>query len=206
MFDRKKRILITAGGTKEYIDPIRYISNDSSGKMGISIADASYDLGFDVTLVCTFNLDKPYKTLLASSAFDMKKVLLQEFLKNDVLIMAAAVSDFTPKKYQKHKIKSSENITLELIKTPDILKDISKIKKPEQKIIGFALETENLINNAKEKLKKKNLDYIIANESSAIGSDYNRIIILNQKGEEIYASGLEEKSSVAKSILEKIMT
>lgn len=205
MFDRKKRILVTAGGTKEYIDPVRYISNDSSGKMGISIADAAYAYGFEVTLVCTFNLEKPYKTLLASSTFDMKEVLLKEFLKNDVLIMAAAVSDFMPKKYQEHKIKASENITLELIKTPDILKDISKIKKPEQKIIGFALETENLINNAKEKLKKKNLDYIIANESSAIGSDYNRIIILNQKGEEIYASGLEEKSSIAKSILEKII-
>jgi len=187
-FLKGKKILITAGGTKEPIDPVRYIGNNSSGKMGIAIADAAYDCGADVVLISTVKVDKPYKLIRVESAMDMMNRVKEEFSDSDILIMAAAVADFRPAVQSEQKIKKgfSKSLTIELVKNPDILMEIAKIKKQNQIIIGFAAESENLINNAEKKLEEKNLDYIVANDISnreiGFNSDYNAVSIISKDG------------------------
>lgn len=203
-----KKILITAGGTKEKIDPVRYISNCSSGKMGIALADCAYDMGAEVTLVSTFKVEKPYKNVITESAQEMEKVVKSELLEQDCVIMAAAVADYRIKNYSEQKIKKStdDNLTLELTKNPDILKEISAINC-KAKIVGFCAESENLIENAKIKIQNKGCDYLVANDISrkdiGFSSDMNEVYILD-KNLKISHIERDTKLNIAKCILEKV--
>lgn len=171
-----KKVLVSAGATIEEIDPIRYITNHSSGKMGYAIAKAFRNLGAEVTLVTgKTNLNPVYKTniIQVTSAKDMENAILQIKDDFDIIIMASAVADYTVKEKAKNKIKKSGDISLELVRTTDILKEIGKSKRENQILIGFAMESENLLENAKEKLINKNCDYIIANNVNQIGAGFN---------------------------------
>ena len=199
-----KKIVITAGGTKEYIDPVRYITNASSGKMGIALAESAHKLGADVTLVSTFSHKAQYRVLEVVSAIDMLSAVKTEFENSDCLIMAAAVADYRIKNPQTQKIvkENNDTLTLELVKNPDILKSIGQEKKPNQKIIGFCLATENLLECAKSKLKAKNCDFIIANEAQkSLGKDDTEIYIIS-KSEDIKHFENISKKQAADKILE----
>lgn len=182
-----KKIVITSGGTIEDIDPVRYISNYSSGKMGLALADTAKNLGADVTLITTKDVQRKYKVVKVKSALDMKTAVEAEFDNADCVIMAAAVADYRTKEIEPQKMKKTadDEITLQLVKNPDILKEISA-KKTSQIVVGFCAESENLIENAKEKIAKKGCDYLIANDISrkdiGFSSDYNEVTILSKDG------------------------
>lgn len=204
-----KKIVITAGGTKEAIDPVRFISNSSSGKMGLALADCAYEQGADVTVVCTFETNKPYKVIIAPDAKQMLDETKKAFIENkaDVLIMAAAVSDYRVKNYSKNKIskeKTGQTYSLELVQNPDILKTMCEQKSKDQTAIGFCLSSENVLENAKEKIKSKGCDLIIANEAkTALGSDENEVWIID-KAQNIQKINKTTKENVARAILEKL--
>lgn len=203
---KNKKIVISAGGTRENIDPVRYISNFSSGKMGFAIADYAYSCGADVVLVTSINCEKPYKTIFVNSAIEMKNAIFEEFKNADSLIMAAAVADYRVKNVENKKIKKTEeNLTIELIKNPDIISEISKIKKENQKIIGFCAETNDLEKHAQEKLNKKNLDFIVANDISrsdiGFSSEENEVIIYKKNSNSLFLEK-NSKKEIAKKILE----
>ena len=204
-----KKVLITAGGTKEKIDPVRYITNCSSGKMGIALADCAYEMGADVTLVSTFSVNKPYKNIVTESAQEMEKAVKSELMEQDCVIMAAAVADYRIKEYSEQKMKKGagvNEITIELVQNPDILKEISALDA-KAKIVGFCAESENLLENAKEKIQKKGCDYLVANDISrkdiGFSSDMNEVYILD-KNLKISHIGRDTKLNIAKQILEKI--
>ncbi|MCL6603552.1 MAG: bifunctional phosphopantothenoylcysteine decarboxylase/phosphopantothenate--cysteine ligase CoaBC [Paenibacillus sp.] len=184
-----KKVVITAGGTIERIDPVRYISNDSSGKMGFAIARAARDMGADVTLVAARTDEKPPKDIRVvqvQSAQDMLEAVSTLWEDCDILIKAAAVSDYRPKESMPSKIKKSGDLmTLELTKTTDILETLGKRKK-NQFLIGFAAETGNVEGYAKEKLARKNCDLIVANDVSVAGAgfgvDTNIVSIYDRDG------------------------
>ena len=208
----KKNILVTAGPTHEMIDPVRFISNHSSGKMGHEIAKEAASLGANVVLVTgptQINLrNNSIKVVNVTSADEMFEKCLSELKKMDYLIMAAAVSDFKPKKISKTKIKKNikKTFNLELVKNIDIISELSKLKKPNQKVIGFALETENEIVNAKNKLEKKQLDAIVLNsisdENTCFNSDKNKIHFITKSKTKKFK--LKFKNEVAKDILHEI--
>jgi phosphopantothenoylcysteine decarboxylase / phosphopantothenate---cysteine ligase len=167
------QILITAGGTREYIDPVRFIGNASSGKMGLAIARAALNAGHEVLVIAAnVNLKLPpaaAKIDVISSA-EMLKAVKENFGSCDCLIMAAAVSDYKPARAAKAKIKKSDSrINLQLVRTADILGWAGR-NKNGQLLVGFSLETENLLDNAEQKMRKKKLDMIVANDSSAINA------------------------------------
>lgn len=203
-----KKIVITAGGTVENIDPVRYISNYSSGKMGIALADIANSQGADVVLISTVYVDRKYKVVNVKSALEMQNAVNSEFDTSDCVIMASAVADYRVKNVSGQKIKktSDETITLELVKNPDILKEISS-KKTSQIIVGFCAESENLIENAKEKILKKGCDYLIANDISrsdiGFSSDYNEVTILSKDGS-MQKLNRADKREIAKQIFEVI--
>lgn len=206
---KNKKVVITAGGTREYIDPVRFISNSSSGKMGISLADCAYNMGYDVVLISTVNVKKPYNVISVETALDMLNETKKEFLNADYLIMAAAVSDFRVKNNKNSKIEKSEinngSYNVELVLNPDILKNIAEIKKENQKVIGFSLSTENLVEIAKRKLSEKNLDFIVANEAKvALNKDTNEVLVID-KNENITKIGPSKKEEIAKLILEIVL-
>lgn len=182
-----KKIVITSGGTIEDIDPVRYISNYSSGKMGLALADTAKNLGADVTLITTKDACKKYNVVKVKSAVEMKEAVKKEFSGADCVIMAAAVADYRVKEIASQKMKKTDEdeITLTLVKNPDILKEISAEKKT-QIVVGFCAESENLIEHAKEKIAKKGCDYLIANDISrkdiGFSSDYNEVTILDKNG------------------------
>jgi phosphopantothenoylcysteine decarboxylase/phosphopantothenate--cysteine ligase len=183
-----KQILVTAGGTREAIDPVRFIGNRSSGKMGIAMADAAYARGADVTLISTVEVDRGYPVILVETAQEMQETVEAEFDSCDALIMTAAVADYRPINVSPQKIKKTESddLHLELTKNPDILDLLGRIKRDNQVIIGFAAESEKLLNNALQKLKNKHLDIIIGNDITVpdigFGSDYNAVVILQADG------------------------
>ena len=203
-----KKILITAGGTKEKIDPVRYITNCSSGKMGIALADCAYEMGAEVTLVSTFGVNKPYKNIITETAQEMEVAVKSELTNQDCVIMAAAVADYRIKEYSEQKMKKGieDNLTLELTKNPDILKEISAMNS-KAKIVGFCAESENLIENAKVKIQRKNCDFLVANDISrkdiGFSSNMNEVYILDKN---LKISHIERntKFNIAKQILEKI--
>ena len=204
-----KKVLITAGGTKEKIDPVRYITNCSSGKMGITLADCAYEMRADVTLVSTFGVNKPYKNIVTESAQEMEKTVKSELMEQDCVIMAAAVADYRIKEYSEQKKKKNSGVnelTIELVQNPDILKEISAMDA-KAKIVGFCAESENLLENAKEKIQKKGCDYLVANDISrkdiGFSSDMNEVYILD-KNLKISHIGRDTKLNIAKQILEKI--
>ena len=196
-----KTILITAGGTKERIDPVRYISNDSSGKMGYALAKAASILGAKVQLVSTTKqLKVPYgvQVTYVESALEMHDAVTQLFPKTDIAVMVAAVSDYYVAKRSNQKIKKQQNesgLMLELLENPDILKKLGHSKREGQVVIGFAAETTNVLEYAKAKLEKKKADVIIANDvsNSRIGfnSDHHQVTLLTKDG---HIVNLPEKS------------
>lgn len=203
-------IVITAGGTIEKLDPVRYISNFSSGKMGIALADIAHKKGAKVELISTFPVDKPYKNTIVQSAVEMQKAVERSLETATTVIMAAAVADYKAQDYSEQKIKktSEDTISITLTKNPDILKEISSKKKDGQTIIGFCAESQNLIEFAKNKIDKKGCDYLVANDISrrdiGFGSDENEIYILD-KSHKIKHFEKATKQQVAKNILEYIL-
>lgn len=187
-----KTIVVTAGGTEEAIDPVRFIGNRSSGKMGIAIAQAAANMGAKVKLVygnVTIPLpqNKNIELFPAPSSEDMLMQVKQEFNRSDILIMAAAVADWRMKKVTNHKLKKqADQATLELtlVKTKDILREVAKQKNPDQVVVGFAAETNDLLKNAEKKLREKGADMIVANDVSqnVFGSDKDKVTILRQNG------------------------
>lgn len=184
---KKLKLLITAGGTREYIDPVRFISNASSGKMGYAIAAAAIKAGHKVTLITAPTALKApagAKVIQVVTSEDMFRAVKAEFGQCDGLIMAAAVSDYKPAAKSKTKIKKQQaDLTITLKPTTDILKWAGRNKKPGQILIGFALEDKNLLENAEGKLKRKNLDMIVANEPAAIGAEKSTLYIKAQLGD-----------------------
>jgi len=210
---RGKKILVTAGPTYEAIDPVRYISNHSSGKMGFEIAKKASDLGAEVFLISGPSNQKistrSINLINVVSSKDMHKQVLKHYAKADIVIMAAAVSDFKPKEFSNKKIKKDNNQSkIELEKTKDILLELGSLKK-NQFLVGFALENENEIENSLKKLKNKNLDLIILNslndKGAGFGTETNKITIINKKQEQTNFD-LKDKSEVAEDILKSIMS
>ena len=207
-----KKVVITSGGTIEDIDPVRYISNYSSGKMGKAIADCARDMGAEVVLITTKDFEAPYKITRVKSAIDMQNAVNNEFDSADVVIMAAAVADYRVKNYSEQKMKkgSEDSITLELEKNPDILQGLCGKKAKDSStctIVGFCAESENLLENAKTKIAKKGCDFLVANDISrkdiGFSSDDNEVTILDKNG----GMNKIEKASkrvIARKILEFI--
>ena len=203
-----KKILITSGRTKENIDPIRYLSNNSSGKMGYSIAQAAADLGAEVTLISgPTDLKAPngLKNFISvESALEIYEKVDEYFKDTDIFIACAAVADYRPKEYKKEKIKKSDSdFVIELVRNPDILLEISK-KKEKQLLVGFAAETNDIKENALKKLEKKNLDIIVANNASVMGSDENVIEIIKKDRTSVEISQ-KSKMELAYDILKEII-
>lgn len=205
-----QKVVITAGGTIEEIDPVRYISNYSSGKMGLALAKSAYDMGAEVVFITTKDFDVPFKKVLVKSAQDMQNAINEEFDTANYIIMAAAVADYRVKEFSEQKIKKENNdsITLELVKNPDILADLCK-NKTSQTIVGFCAESENLMENAKTKIEKKGCDYLVANDISrkdiGFNSEENEVTILSQDGA-IKKISKAPKSVIARKIWECIST
>lgn len=205
---RNKKLLITAGPTYEDIDPVRFIGNRSSGKMGYAIAKAAFLRGADVTLISGPSKEVIYpeiKILMVRSASEMEKTVKSFLPKNEILIMAAAVSDFKPVAAANKKIKKTQKFnSIEVTHTNDIL---ATLKKDKQIIVGFALETENAISNARNKLLKKNLDMIVLNSANKKGSgfefDTNQVVIIKQKGKPV-SLPLMSKFQTANHIISEI--
>jgi len=204
-----KKIVITAGGTREKIDSVRFISNFSSGKMGIALADEVYQQGAEVVLISTIDIKKPYKVEFVQSALEMKEYVKKEFVDSDCLIMAAAVADYRANEVAENKMKKTaeDEISIQLVKNPDILKSICAKKKENQLVVGFCAESENVLEFAKEKIQKKGCDFLIANDISrsdiGFSSDYNEVYILDKDGtvEKIERA---PKTKIAQKILEVI--
>jgi phosphopantothenoylcysteine decarboxylase/phosphopantothenate--cysteine ligase len=206
-----RRALVTAGPTYEKIDPVRFISNYSSGKMGYAIAEVLAQQGADVILVSgpvhLSPVHQNIRRINVVSADEMYAECMRLFPSCDFAVMCAAVADFTPEIQEEHKIKQKTNLTVSLIKTKDIAAELGKIKQQNQLLAGFALETDNELSHAREKLQAKNLDFIVLNSlndaGSGFGVDTNRITIIDRDGTEtVY--GVKPKKEVAKDIVAHI--
>ncbi|MBQ7573186.1 MAG: bifunctional phosphopantothenoylcysteine decarboxylase/phosphopantothenate--cysteine ligase CoaBC [Clostridia bacterium] len=205
-----KRVLITAGATKEAIDPVRYITNHSSGKMGLALAKSATMRGADVTVIkgeTKVKFPDCVEVVHVSSADDMYKAVMER-LDFDIYVSAAAVADYTPKTTAKDKIKKSDtDMSIELIKTQDILSAVSEHRKDGQFICGFSMETENVLENSRQKLRKKNLDMIVCNnlndEGAGFGMDTNIVTVIT-KDKEIPLPKMS-KSEVADKIFDYIL-
>ena len=205
---KSKKILITSGRTKENIDPVRYLSNNSSGKMGYSLAQAAVDLGAEVTLISgPTDLKVPNgleNFISVELALEMYEKVDEYFKNTDIFIACAAVADYRPKEYKKEKIKKSDaDLVIELIRNPDILLEMRK-KKEKQLLVGFAAETNDIRENALKKLEKKNLDIIVANNASVMGSDENVIEIIKKDRTSVEISQ-KSKIELAYDILNEII-
>ena len=206
-----KDVLITTGATIEKIDPVRFISNFSSGKMGKSLALEALKRGARVKLICGENVeieelkDLDFGIVKVQSALEMKDAVLKNIGNCDYFISAAAISDFKPKRFENNKIKKKDILNLELEKNVDILESIKNMKfKKKPMIVGFALETEDLKKNALLNLKEKNLDLIIANSIENLGSEEKEVVILDGKRE--VRIGRSARGDVARLIWDKVIT
>ena len=207
-----KKVLISAGPTVEELDPVRYISNHSSGKMGFSLAKTAIDMGADVILVSgptnqTISSDN-VTIFNVKTGEEMYNAIMQQFHDSDIVIMSAAVSDYKPKQFSKKKIKKhNKEIFIKLEKNIDILNELGKIKS-KQVLVGFSLENNLEVENAKQKLVKKNLDLIVLNslndEGAGFGFDTNKISVINRP-EKITTYGLKPKTEVAKDIFQHVI-
>ena len=207
-----KKVLITAGPTREPIDPVRYISNFSTGKMGIALADECARRGATVTLIKGPTQVKPesdnVKVVDVTTAAEMYDACTQYFGESDVIIFAAAVADYTPKHPANTKIKKKEDdFMLELVKTKDIAYELGKVKTAGQLSVGFALETDNEMANALSKLEKKNFDMIVLNSLQDAGAGFqhntNKVTIVDKSGN-VVKFDLKSKTEVATDILDHI--
>ena len=207
-----KKVFVSAGPTYEPIDPVRFIGNHSSGKMGVAIAKEFYSRGAEVTLIAgptNLELGNGLHVIRVNTAGEMYDACTRSFKNADIGVMAAAVADYTPAKKEKEKIKKGEKkILLELEQTPDILKTLGEQKTSRQVLIGFALETTNEKNNALEKLRKKNADLIVLNslndKEAGFGKDTNKITIFGKGGKE-FKFDTKSKQEVAKDIVDTII-
>jgi phosphopantothenoylcysteine decarboxylase/phosphopantothenate--cysteine ligase len=207
-----KKVLVTAGPTYEAIDPVRFIGNHSSGKMGIAVAEAFYNKGATVTLVLGPTAEKVIqgiKVIHVTSAEEMYNVSQTEFAEADIAVMSAAVADYTPAEVAEQKIKKNDStFTIKLIKTKDILLSLGQKKQPHQILIGFALETDNEKENALKKLTDKNADFIVLNslndKGAAFGYDTNKITIFDKEKNE-YLFDVKSKKEVANDIVNMII-
>lgn len=212
---RKTRVLVTAGPTYEPIDPVRFIGNRSSGKMGFAIANAAAKRGADVTLVTgPVHLETPRTVtrIDVETASDMRTAVLAAAKKQDVIIMAAAVSDYRPSQPAGQKLKKSTadaTLDLHLMATPDILAEVGRVRRKGSVLVGFALETENAIENGRAKLTKKQLDLIVVNaatkENPVFGSDRNTVAFMDRGGR-IEQMPAMEKIDVAHRLLDRIVS
>jgi phosphopantothenoylcysteine decarboxylase/phosphopantothenate--cysteine ligase len=202
-----RRVVVTAGGTQEPIDPVRHIGNPSSGKMGYALAEAARDRGAEVTLVTApVSLLEPagMEVIPVRTTFEMKQAVAKATAKADALIMAAAVTDYQPRTVAKAKIKKeAPGLNLELVRTPDILAEV----KGSFIRVGFAAESDDLVANAKKKLQKKQLDIIVANDitdkKSGFGVDTNKVTLIDKKGK-VEKLPLMSKREVADRILDRV--
>ncbi|GAB4300441.1 MAG: bifunctional phosphopantothenoylcysteine decarboxylase/phosphopantothenate--cysteine ligase CoaBC [Desulfuromonadia bacterium] len=207
----EQSVLVTAGPTVEAIDPVRFISNHSSGKMGYALARAAWRRGADVTLVTgPVTLPPPWgvRVIRVESAREMKEVVLREAGSAGVVIKAAAVADYRPVEPKGEKIKKTgERMTLELVRNPDILTELGRMRRPGQLIVGFAAETSDVRENAREKLRVKGADLMVANDVSApdagFSVDTNRVTVYDRWGGE-WSIPLASKDQVADRILDRI--
>ena len=206
------RVMVTAGGTRERIDPVRYIGNDSSGKMGFALAEAARQRGAEVTLVCGHTTAKRPEGIPVTeveSTCELYDAVLARAAEQDVVIQAAAPADYRPAHPSAQKIKkqAGEGITLELVENPDIAAAVGAARRPGQTLVGFAAETEHLLDNARRKLDKKNLDMIVANDVSRPGAgfnvDTNMATLLTREG--MVECPLQSKRDLAERILDEIM-
>ena len=206
-----KKIIVTAGGTIAPIDPVRFIGNRSSGRMGYAIAEAAKNRGAEVVLI-TGVVSLPdiegIKTIHVEITEEMREAVIAEFADADAVVKAAAVADYKLKEVSKQKVKKSEGTwQLELVRNPDILYELGQKKKPHQVLVGFAAETENLEEYAKKKIAKKNLDFIVANDITKPGAgfktDTNIAVIIDSKGEK-QEFPLMQKSALAENIIDRI--
>lgn len=204
------RVLVSAGPTREMIDPVRYLTNRSSGKMGYAIAQAAIDAGADVTLVSgPVALQPLFKARMVNivSAADMAREMAALSQEADIIVMAAAVADYTPKEYQSQKIKKNADMTLELVRTTDVLKELGKAKRKDQLLMGFAAETQNFEDNALSKLEAKNLDIIALNDVSRPGegfdADSNNIRLFFRDGH-MRDLGSDDKKLLARQIIDEL--
>lgn len=211
---KNKKALVTAGPTYEAIDPVRFIGNHSSGKMGFAIAEALAQAGAAVTLITgPTHLQTSHPgihTVRVTSAEEMHQAATAVFPQTHIAVLAAAVADYKPKKAADQKIKKEQNsLVLELVKTPDIAHTLGTQKQNGQLVVGFALETENPVENARKKLKAKNFDLIVLNtpldEGAAFGHDTNKITIIDQAfNEQVFA--LKPKKEAARDIVQAIIS
>lgn len=210
---KNKKVLVTAGPTYESIDPVRFIGNHSSGKMGFAIAEEFARHGADVTLISgptdLNSINPNIKRIDVTSANEMFEKTVKAFTKSDIAIMSAAVADYTPEKVSITKIKKSgDELHLKLKKTKDILAELGKHKTKKQILVGFALETNNEVANAKQKLQKKNLDFIVLNslrsKGAGFGFDTNKITIIDKAGVQTDYN-LKSKTEVAHDIVQKVI-
>jgi phosphopantothenoylcysteine decarboxylase/phosphopantothenate--cysteine ligase len=207
------KAVISAGPTREKLDIIRFFSNRSSGKMGYALASAAVERGFEVVLVSgPVCLEKPEGVRLVNveSAAEMAEAMRVEAVDADLIIMAAAVADFTPAETFPHKLKkTSGEMVVKLKPTEDILRSLGEIKPAEQILVGFAAESENLLANATDKMRRKNLDWIAANDissrESGFASDLNAVTMLSRDGRKIDIPKADKKT-IAKKILQIIIS
>ena len=206
------RVMVTAGGTRERLDPVRYLGNDSSGKMGFAIAAAAKARGAEVTLVCghtTAKQPEGIPTVRVESTCDLYDAVTTRAPEMDVIIQAAAPADyrFANPSQQKMKKEAGKPLIFELVENPDIAAAVGAAKKPGQTLVGFAAETENLLDNARRKLDKKNLDMIVANDVSKPGAgfnvDTNIATLITRDG--LADCPLQSKAELAETILDKVM-
>ena len=202
--------LISAGPTQEWLDPVRFISNPSSGKMGYALANAAKARGFKVTLVSgpvTLPCPSGVERIMVNTAVEMNEVMAQHFPASSITIMSAAVCDHRPKVFHEQKIKKDKvSESIELVSNPDILLNLGKHKRMDQILVGFAAETENHIAHAKIKLQQKNLDWIAVNNVSGnqgFESDDNEITLISNDEQSIIFEK-EDKISLAKKILDLV--
>lgn len=206
-----KHLLVTAGPTREEVDPVRYFTNHSSGKMGYAIARAARELGADVTLVSgptALKAPEGVELVSVTSTEDMYHAVMERYEKQDIVIKCAAVADYTPKvKYQEKVKKKNEGWTIEMEKTVDILHALGR-NKQHQILVGFAAETDNVEEYAKDKLERKNLDMIVANNvaspGSGFGTETNEVTIIRKDGE-MKKFPLLSKEEVAHRLLREIL-
>ncbi|MDO5038153.1 bifunctional phosphopantothenoylcysteine decarboxylase/phosphopantothenate--cysteine ligase CoaBC [Clostridium sp.] len=205
-----KKVLVTAGPTRANIDPVRFITNKSTGKMGYAIAEEARDRGAVVTLVTgAKGIERPHgiNVIEVETNSQMREAVMSNFDDSDIVVKSAAVADYKPKEYSFEKIKKGEgNLNIELVRDNDILKELGD-KKDKQILVGFAAESSNLIDNAKGKLKRKNLDYIVANDitqaETGFGSDNNKVFVISKEGSVLELDTMS-KRDVASNLFDAI--
>jgi phosphopantothenoylcysteine decarboxylase/phosphopantothenate--cysteine ligase len=202
-----RKIIVTAGGTREPLDPIRFLGNRSSGRMGYALARAARDRGAHVTLISTTGQPAPFgvEWVPVQTAAEMADATLEAFGRADALLMAAAVADYRPAAAADQKIKKAKDgLTLDLVRTTDILAQVADLRRADQVVVGFAAETQDLLPNAREKLQRKRLDLIVANDArQAMGADTNQVTLIGADGS-VRELPVLPKETVAEQVLDRV--